>query len=231
MVPQGRPIRHPLLASCGVAHGFGLRGLPEPSGFLRPRQVHGAAVARVGVTGRLAPVEADAVVSTRVGSVVGVLTADCVPILVAAPGGGAVAAVHAGWRGLASGVVAAGVEALAAEAACGGDLVAVIGPRIGRCCYEVDRRVVTALAARFGSDLEPAVRPSRPGHSLLDLAALARCELLRVGLNRRRIAVLSEACTCCDASRFYSYRRDGERAGRLVHYIAVAGTSVAFSEV
>ena len=225
---RATPIRHPLLQSCGVAHGFGLRGDPAPLGLLRPRQVHGAVVAELGSGSVLEPVDADAVVSAHRGSVVGVVTADCVPILAAGRGGRAVAAIHAGWRGLALGVVEAGVETLRARVAGGEEIFAVIGPHIGPCCYEVDTPVLEVLERRFGSDLASALQPSRPLHSRLDLAALVRCDLARLGLAEPRVAVLGGACTCCDPLRFESHRRDGASAGRLVHHIAVAGTSVVF---
>src|SRR5262245_7368384 len=128
-------IEHPLLRACGVRHGFGTRGDEPPAGLLRPRQVHGAAVARA----QDCPggVEADAVVAATAGPPIGVVTADCVPILAASADGRAVAAIHAGWRGLAAGVIGAGIDALR-RAAPRAALRAVIGPHIGLCCYEID---------------------------------------------------------------------------------------------
>jgi YfiH family protein len=212
-------LRHPLLDACGVRHGFGVRGVLEPEGVVRPRQVHGRAVARVAPGGIAAPAEADAIVAVLGEPPVAVVTADCVPVLAAARDGSAVAAIHAGWRGLAQGVIEAGVRALRA---CAGaqPLVAAIGPRIGPCCYEVDAPVLDALGARFGADLDPALRPSRPGHRRLDLGLLALRELDRLGLGSGAAAALSGVCTACEPERFHSYRRDGTRAGRLVHFVA-----------
>jgi YfiH family protein len=216
------PITHPLLVTCGVAHGFGVRGAPAPAGLLRPRQVHGTAVAEAEAAG-LHPGEADAVVSTLPGRPVGVATADCLPLLMAARDGRAVAAVHAGWRGLAAGVIGAALDALRQRAAT--PIVAVVGPRIGPCCYEVDAPVWEALRPRFGADLDGALRRNRADHALLDLAALARLELLRGGLASSDVAALADACTRCDPLRFHSYRRDGERAGRLLHHVAARAAS------
>lgn len=216
------PLTHPLLERCGVSHGFGVRDAPTPPDVVRPRQVHGVAVAQLDAGGRLAPEEADAIVATRAGVRVGVVTADCVPILVAHHEGAAVAAIHAGWRGLGAGVVEAGIEALCAAAgAPPAAFAAVIGPCIGLCCYEVDAPVLDAMGARFGDALPPTLAPTRPGHARLDLGRLAAVALARAGLPAARSARLPDACTACHPDRFHSFRRDGDRAGRLVHHVSV----------
>ena len=207
-------LEHPLLAAAGVRHGFGLRTSPALAGVRRPVQVHGAAVVRADSAAPLG--EADAALATRPGVAVGVVTADCVPVLVAA--GGAVAAVHAGWRGLARGVIPSALEALS-DAAPGAEAVAAVGPCIGACCYEVDAPVLDALGRRFGAALAGALRATRPDHALLDLPALAREALLAAGLAPARIGAVAGACTRCDAARFHSFRRDGAAAGRLLSWI------------
>jgi YfiH family protein len=220
---SSEPLLDARLADLGVAHGFGVRGSIAPEGCLRPRQVHGRTVVRAEEwrASRPAP-EADAVVATRPGTVVGVVTADCVPILLAAGDGTGVAAVHAGWRGLARGVVQAGVEALLhATGASASALVAAVGPHIGPCCYEVDAPVLDALAAGLGGSTLGAARPVRSGHWMLDLAALTAHALERAGLSRAEIGTAAASCTACERERFHSYRRDGPRAGRLVHFVAV----------
>jgi len=213
---------HPLLEQAGVSHAFGLRHSPSPPGVVRPRQVHGSRVAQLDLDGRLWPEEADAVVSAVPGLPVGIATADCVPILACSQSGDVVAAIHAGWRGLAAGVVGAGMDALRVRAGPTEDLIAVIGPHIGPCCYEVDEPVWRALRSRFGEELEPALRATRPGHVLLDLARLVHAELCRLGLPPGRRGALVDACTRCNADLFHSYRRDGARAGRLIHYVVAA---------
>jgi copper oxidase (laccase) domain-containing protein len=140
--------------------------------------------------------------------------------LIATPSG-PVAAVHAGWRGLAAGVLAASIEALGRIAPDTDAAVAVIGPHIGATCYEVDAPVVRALRMRFGGDVDAALRSTRPGHFEIELAQLAALDLARAGLARERIAVLADACTACDPRRFHSYRRNGPASGRLFHYIEV----------
>lgn len=212
-------LEHALLAARGVEHGFGVRGAPEPARLERPRQVHGIAVARARGDGA-ALGDADAVWSDAPGVAVGVVTADCVPILLAAEGARAVAAVHAGWRGLADGVIGAALDALSAAGVPPRSLAAVVGPRIGGCCYEVDDPVLARLRARFGGALDAHAAPTRPGHARVDLGALAQREL-EAALPRGAVSALADACTRCDAARFESYRRDGARAGRLLHWIRV----------
>ena len=221
-------LTHPLLAAHGVAHGFGTRVAAPPAAIVRPRQVHGTRVVVLSAARALPEAlgEADAVVSERASLPIGVVTADCLPILVATTAG-RVAAVHAGWRGLAAGVIGRALEALAALAPEGvAGAAAVIGPRVGPGCYEVDAPVVDALARRFDdAALGAALAPTRPGHWRLDLAALARVDLARGGLAEARVAALDRACTACDAERFHSYRRDGPGSGRLFHWIAARASA------
>jgi copper oxidase (laccase) domain-containing protein len=106
------------------------------------------------------------------------------------------------------------------------DLLAGIGPHIGSCCYEVDAPVLGALRQRFAAGLQATLLPSRTGHALLDLGALTRAALEREGLPPSAIGEAAGLCTHCDPRGFHSYRRDGARAGRMLHYIAArpAGT-------
>jgi len=179
-------------------------------GLARGRQVHGATVARV-LTERGSPAsasrqtgeadeggrplgEADGQVTPlrRLGLMV--LTADCLPVAVAGPG--AVAVLHAGWRGLAAGVLEQGVRALR-DLSGDEELHAVIGPGAGPCCYEVGDEVHLALGGE-----------ARRGP--IDLAATAERRLRAAGVAEVRSLGV---CTICDA-RFFSHRREGERAGR-----------------
>lgn len=129
-----------------------------------------------------------------------VLGADCMPILLWRADGSAVAAVHAGWRGLVAGIVANAVRALG-----GATVGAAIGPCAGPCCYEVD----DALRARFQQSYGAAVTRGRA----VDLALGARLELLRAGVAEDAIHT-DGSCTVCQPERFFSYRRDGAATGR-----------------
>ena len=200
-------------------HAFGTRDSLEPAALVRPRQVHGKRVAVLREAPAAPLGDADAVVSAVPQLLIGVVTADCVPILVAR--GGCVAAIHAGWRGLAAGVIE---EALAALDRLAGAEVsqkdaAVIGPFICAHHYEIDEPVRDALRPRYGTALDAALTPTRPEHWQLDLGCLAREALVHGGWPRARVFLLPESCTFADSERFASRRRDGARGERLVHWI------------
>jgi purine-nucleoside/S-methyl-5'-thioadenosine phosphorylase / adenosine deaminase len=186
--------------------------------FARVRQVHGARV--LTAAGPSAPrQEADAVISARPGVAACVAVADCVPVLLAAPEGRAVAAVHAGWRGTEALAAAEGAAALAAAAGvAAGRLRAVIGPSIGPCCYQVSEELARRFAAAFGAGV---VRRG-PAGPHLDLWAANLAGLRRAGVER--VEVLAR-CTACERERFFSHRRDGGRTGRMVAFAAPAPIS------
>jgi YfiH family protein len=150
-------------------------------------------------------------VTAQAGVGLAVQTADCVPVLLFAEGG--IAAVHAGWRGTASGAAAAGVRALARESATSPAMMhAVIGPAIGVCCYEVGGDVATSFAGDF-------VHRACGGKFQLDLKAANRAQLENEGIRRDHIEVLP-FCTLCGGSDLASYRRDGAGAGRMIALVA-----------
>jgi len=213
----------PVLIDSKVVHGFGVRGSQVPESTAFPFQVHGVEVAKAAVWEPGEAPSADAILSGPSASFVGIVTADCVPILVAAVDGTRVAAIHAGWRGLAAGVIEAG---LAAFRAANSDLdwVAAVGPAARGCCYEVDEPVRQALAERYRTELDsPVLEPGREGHFMLDLPLLATQILEEIGANSTQIGTAHRVCTVCDPERFESYRRDGPAAGRLRHFIAARG--------
>jgi YfiH family protein len=178
------------------------------------RQVHGARVVRLD--GACEPgEEADAVVSATPGVAATVSVADCVPLLLADPGSGAVAAVHAGWRGTLARAAAEGVRALAREArAAPARLLAAIGPSIGPCCYEISADLADRFGEVFGEDV--LRRGERPH---LDLWIANHRALLEAGLGPDRVEILGR-CTSCERDLFFSHRRDGGRTGRQVGFAA-----------
>ncbi len=188
--------------------------------FARVRQVHGARVAR-DVDPAAPAEEADAVVSARPGVAACVSVADCVPILLADPGTGAVAAVHVGWRGTIARAAAEGVRALVAAGADASRLLAAIGPSIGPCCYEVSQDLADRFARELGPDV--VVAGDRGGPHLDLWRANARV-LAESGLRAERVDVLRR-CTSCERDRFFSHRRDAGRTGRQVGYVAPAALS------
>jgi polyphenol oxidase len=180
------------------------------------RQVHGAhvVVAESG-SGDGVP-EADGIISADPQWVLAVRVADCVPILMADARSGAVAAVHAGWRGTAAGIAGEAVRNLTARAGTDpADIVAAVGPSIGPCCYRVGAELVDAFQAG-GHD--PRAWFTGRDRLRLDLWAASRDQLLASGIPEERIH-LAGLCTACHENWFHSYRRDGAAAGRLVGYI------------
>ena len=189
--------------------------LPSPPVWLH--QVHGVRVVEVDATNRAALLaalpDADAAFTRTPGVAVAVRAADCLPVLMCDRAGTVVAAAHAGWRGLAAGVLEATVDAMAAPA---GEIVAWIGPAIGPRAFEVGRDVLDAFAALDPGDAA-CFAPLRDGKWLADLSALARRRLARRGVAR----VFGGAwCTHEDAARFHSWRRE-RSAGRMATAIAI----------
>jgi YfiH family protein len=176
----------------------------------RGYQVHGTSVQRVRDEAQTSEdVEADGQATTLPRLGVLVLTADCLPVALATDG--AVAMVHAGWRGLAAGVLEEGVLALR-ELGGSGDLTAVIGPGAGPCCYEVGEEVHAAFggAHRIGAPSTGDPSGQNAPVQRIDLKAIARERLLAAGASDVEDVA---ACTICD-ERFFSHRREGARAGR-----------------
>ena len=167
----------------------------------RGYQVHGTVVRQVGDEAEAGDdVEADGQATTLRNLGVMVLTADCLPVALGA--NGAVAMVHAGRRGLADGVLEEGVRAVR-KLGGDGDVVAVIGPGAGPCCYEVGEEVHSAFGAAHSGIERPSTRN-------IDLKAIARDRLLAAGVAEVKDVVM---CTICD-ERCFSFRREGARAGR-----------------
>ncbi|MCA9601944.1 MAG: peptidoglycan editing factor PgeF [Polyangiales bacterium] len=173
-------------------------------------QVHGTRVRelRSGEDARrVRAEEADALIA-RDGQAVAVRVADCVPVLVADRTTGAVAAVHAGWRGTADGVLPAAVHALAPVSP--SDLLVALGPHIRPAAFEVGGEVIERLrAAAPGTD--PEVRGHAKPHA--DLAVVLRAQLAALGVPESNVEDVG-GCTFAEAERFFSFRRDGKLSGR-----------------
>jgi polyphenol oxidase len=189
-----------------IEHGFGTRhSAVFPDQLATLKQVHSAVPLVADVPGCAG--EGDALVTNQRGLAVSVRTADCLPILIADPRAQIVAAIHAGWRGTAAGIVGRVIEEMTGRFGTEpSDLCAAIGPGIGGCCYQVGDEV----ARQFGLS----------GTSMLDLAAENRGQLLEAGVAGSHIDLLNQ-CTLCDPARFHSYRRDKEHAGRMISYILI----------
>jgi YfiH family protein len=210
-------LRHGFLdaADCGRAIAWEpvLAGVGVEVPVVTPHQVHGTTVGIADVAAER--MEADGMVAVRPGIVAGVVTADCVPVLVLDRERRAAAALHAGWRGAAHGVLRTGVEQLRRHA--GSDaskLEAVIGPAIGGCCYEVGQEVRAAFEAANPGVTTEAWTPHGE-RLLLDLPRAVALVLGQLGL--RHVSQVGP-CTRCGAG-YYSYRRDGAGCGRQLSFI------------
>lgn len=176
------------------------------------RQVHGTRVVKADTAALAGPtLEADAAWTDQPGVACVVQVADCLPVLLAHPAGAGVAAAHAGWRGLAGGVLEAAAQALCeGTGALPRDLQAWLGPCIGPQAFEVGEDVIRAFAGDEAWLRDtPRADGQRRWHA--DLAGLARARLQRLGLTRIQGG---SWCTVSDPSHFFSYRRDGV-TGRL----------------
>jgi polyphenol oxidase len=189
-----------------LQHGFGTRQSTDfPDQLATLKQVHSAVPLVADEPGCAG--EGDALITNRRGLAVSVRTADCLPILVADEQTRVIAAIHAGWRGTAAGIVRRTVEEMRGKFGVDpASLRAAIGPGIGVCCYQVGDEV----ARQFG----------RSSTSSLDLAAENRKQLLEAGLAKSNVDLLNQ-CTFCNPARFHSYRRDEERAGRMISYALI----------
>jgi YfiH family protein len=183
------------------------------------RQIH----SNISVVAEAGPSEtipqADGVLTDQPGVLLGVMTADCIPVLVADPAHRAVAAFHAGWRGTVARIVALGVARMTAEFGSDpGRLVAAIGPGIGECCYRVGAEVVSQFEAEFSYGAELFLKGNEV--TRLDLIEANRRQLLDAGLDARSIAVAG-GCTSCQPWYFYSHRASGGHAGRMMASIGI----------
>ena len=210
----------------GLVHGF----VHDPGGpdlskissshglesILTVNQVHGNSVffADCGADEKL--VEADSIVTRRKGVGVGVVTADCIPVLLCFPDSGCICAVHAGWRGTSLRVVKNCLEAVCEKYSLSAqDAVAAIGPAIGGCCYEVRGDVASQFVSRFG-DWDWLCEKG-DGKFLLDLVELNRIELRDAGVSEIETI---DMCTCCQD--LPSYRRDGSSTDKMISFVGIS---------
>ena len=190
------------------------RAFALPNDPLWLHQVHGTQVVDADAQAIVDRPEADAAVTRRPDRVLAILTADCLPVVFAADDGSVIGAAHAGWRGLAAGVLEATIAAMAHEPR---RIAAWIGPGIRQAAFEVGPEVREAFVATDRLAFA-AFKPSpRAGHFLCDLAMLARLRMMQIGLTRIADCGL---CTHAAPQQFFSHRRD-QRTGRMATVVAM----------
>ena len=189
------------------------REVPDLKSVARLNQVHGNVVhAAARDTAGLRP-PGDGIVTAEPGVMLGIFTADCVPVLMVDSKRKVAGALHAGWRGVIADIADAGVRAMVQLGARASDLRAAMGPSIGQCCFEVDAE----LGDRFGNEIAGARnhrRVGRPGKAFIDLRAVVRDQLERAGLAPANIASVGP-CTRCASDRFFSRRAAGGKTTGL----------------
>jgi len=199
-----------------LEHGFGTRissGWPDTTDLASVRQIHSDIVVVAEHTGCSA--EGDALITNRPGITLSIRTADCLPVLMADPSHRAIAAVHAGWRGAALGIVPKTVQAMIDRFGTRPeDLVVAIGPGIGACCFEVGPEVAVRFQQWFPE------RQDLSGRTKVDLVATISRQLRRNNVTVGHLAT-ANLCTVCDAGLFHSYRRDREQSGRMTATIRI----------
>ncbi len=228
---MSRVIQSELLNSFSfIQHGFLTRdfgkdqakGIPVRQ-FCRIKQVHGNHVVLAENEKELETYKqtsADSVVTRLRETALIISTADCVPLLFCDPseeGKKVIAAAHAGWRGTAKNVAQTTVEVLQKKFHCTPqNIVVAIGPAIQECCYEVDRNVYDQISQK--DFLKPI--PKKVDHWMLSLPQLNGYQLMKAGVPKDHIWI-SPLCTACHLDCFYSYRKEGEKAGRQWSFIAL----------
>lgn len=200
----------------------------EPNQMYFLSQVHGSRVHAVSGTEapkRVVELRGDALTTATPGVACAVRSADCVPVLLADQRTGRVAAAHAGWRGVARGVVVAAVQDLLAHGCRVADLLAAIGPHISVAAFEVSDEVATELSARVPGIDAVVRKPGKKPH--VDLRKLVRAQLTSLGVGDAAIDDV-HGCTASDPDLFFSYRRDGAVSGRHLSAVVARGPDRAW---
>ncbi|MFL6230770.1 MAG: peptidoglycan editing factor PgeF [Pyrinomonadaceae bacterium] len=190
-------------------------------------QVHGTSMRTVRETtapnARGEADRCDALVTNLPRVLVGVKTADCVPVVLGDTRTGACAAVHAGWRGTSQSIVARALERMRAEYGTrAGEVFAAIGPAALGCCYEVGAEVLEVFKENFPADADQLFTPTREGHARVDLHEANRRQLLDAGVAAENIYA-APLCTMCRTDLFFSYRREKKVHGRTGRLLSVVG--------
>jgi polyphenol oxidase len=172
-------------------------------------QIHGAHVTVVSEGGRYP--STDGLITSKAGILLGVMVADCIPLLLCDPKKKVVGAIHCGWRPIVGGIAEQAISIFADEFGSDpSDIAAVMGPSAGPCCYEIGGEVAERL--------KPSSLIRRDGKLYVDLRAELSGNLLDAGVSRSNIEIFSD-CTICGSKLYFSHRRDGLRSGRMMGYI------------
>ncbi len=198
-------------------HNEQARGVPAKT-ICRIKQVHSSRVVEIfdGNVEKYRKEEADAMVTKLPGVALTIVTADCIPLLFCDPQRRIIAAAHAGWRGTSKGVARVTVQKMIEWGSDPKNIFVALGPSVRKCCYEVDRGVYDAMEHK--NLFEPVAE--KKGHWRVSLSEVNREQLKGAGLLKEHIWI-SPLCTACLSEDFYSYRREGGKAGRQWSYVVL----------
>lgn len=212
-------LKSPLLEKIpGIRHGFGTRSDPRPENVVTVQQVHGVKILETVSVPDGEPEGYDIVLTDLPGLAVAVKTADCLPILMVEPKARLVAAVHAGWKGTLARVSQAAIQRIVERGGRSENLVCAMGPNMTAGCLEVEADVVQDFEKEFAG--WPVLKRISETKWLLDVALTNCLQLRETGIPEHCIDRI-DLCTHCRPDLFWSYRRDGEKAGRMVSFIAL----------
>ncbi len=201
-----------------LEHGFGTRHSAPPDNLATVTQIHSADVLVAdGRTGVLGP--ADAIVGHGSPMLLGIKTADCLPILLVDPVNRAIGAVHAGWRGTVAKIADKAIRKMCERFGSDpGKMHAAMGPGIGSCCFEIGNEVAEQFGEYANAVLNRKPRPhldlSKVNHRQLQLAGVPTSQIYDSG-----------QCTMCRVDDFYSHRKEKEQAGRMVTFVGIRGNT------
>lgn len=194
-----------LLAMCNQVHGTEIRNLTTADLKQDPY-------------GKVS-FEADGIMTAIPGVILTVFSADCIPVLLYDPNRRVIAALHAGWRGTAAGIVTAAVEQMTAVYGTDpGDILAAIGPGIDQCCFETHEDVPNAMTSALACGSLPFIHLMENGKFSVDLKGINAKRLELAGLDPANIALCRD-CTCCQADKYWSHRRQGTQRGSMASVI------------
>ncbi|MCK9274420.1 MAG: peptidoglycan editing factor PgeF [Syntrophales bacterium] len=216
-----------------LCHGFGTRSVNHKQNFCKKdfpyaperlftaTQVHGNKVVVIDNTSQKKPICCDGMVTMNSQIALAVRTADCIPILILDPVKKIIGAVHAGWRGTVLGITAKAIEVLVREFYSDpADIKAAIGPSIGPCCYEVDNSVFEAVTdEKLKKEIFSKSR--NRGRLMMDLRKANLIQMKERGMMEANIVIVP-LCTACHNDLFFSYRKEGSKAGRQLNFIMLS---------
>ncbi len=205
----------------GIEHSFGEKGDLPPQGVITLKQVHGTATLLVETGKENGDAGFDIVMTKQKNIPIGIRTADCQSLLAVDPEAHVIAAIHAGWKGTVQRATEVGIQKMIDLGARAERIRVALGPSMLKSCYEVEEDVASQFQKQF-PDWPEILEQKSEKKWLLDVALTNKKQLLKMGIKSENIDHL-DYCTHCDPQRLESFRRDGDRSGRMVSWIKVKG--------